>query len=120
MSELQPLICPQCGAAINRKTYVCEYCGTKFKKDEEMINPFAIEILQPGTRVIQSQCVMTEEVVRMMGSKEASEFVIKQMAKEMANQIAPFMDVEISRSDRNPFDTKVRARLRVLEPTYRF
>ena len=120
MSELKPLICPQCGATINRETYVCEYCGTKFKKDYEMMSPFAVEILQPGTRVLRSQAIMTEEVVRVLGSKEASEFIIKQMAREMAEQIAPFMDVEIRRSDTNPFDTKVNARLRVLEPTYRF
>lgn len=119
MSELQPLICPQCGAHINRTTYRCEYCGTQFKRDMELIQPY-VEVLKPGTQVLHAQCVMSGEVVRLMGSKEASEFVIRQMAKELAGQIAPFMDVESSRDLGNPFDTRVRARLRVLEPTYRF
>lgn len=34
-SDIKPMICPNCGGHINRKTYICEYCDTQFVKGGE-------------------------------------------------------------------------------------
>ena len=119
MSELKPLICPQCGAHINRTTYRCEYCGTQFKQEAEL-NPFQFEVLRPGAVVLRSQCTMPLKAVEMVGGREkASELVIKQMAKELASKIAPYMDVA-AEVDLCTMDMRVNARLRIIEPTGKY
>lgn len=119
MSELKPLICPQCGAHINRNTYRCEYCGTQFKKETEL-NPFQFEVLRPGSVVLRSHCKASLEAIEMVGGREkASELVIKKMAEEMASKIAPYMDVS-AQIDVRTMCMEVDARLRIIEPTGRF
>lgn len=119
MSKLKPLICPQCGGTINRGRRKCEYCGTEY--DIGYDNVLRFEALHPGTHVLQSQAVMTDDMIRIMGSKEASEYILRRMAEEIAEQLIPMMDVKTELDPVNPWGgTKVRARIRVIEPTFRF
>lgn len=117
MSKLKPLVCPQCGGHINRSSKKCEYCGTEY--DLGYDNVLHFEAIHPGTHILQSQAVMTEEMIRIMGSKKASEYILRRMAQEMAEHIIPMMDV---RTEFEPMlnQTRVKARLRVIEPTFRF
>ena len=120
MNDIKPLVCPQCGGPINRSKNICEYCGTQFKNDE--YGPVRMEIIRPGVKVIQSQRILTDEMIMYMGSKEASEYVLKQMAEEMAEHLIPMMDVQTCKEEEDIFrrETRIRARLRVVEPTYTF
>lgn len=120
MSELKPLVCTQCGGTINRATYTCEYCGTKFKEDSP--NIVHMVSIRQDVKVIQSQRILDDEMIHVMGSKDASEYVLKQMAAEMAEILIPMMDVKVCRDEldfiRNTHT--VKARLRVVEPTYTY
>ena len=120
MGKLKPLICTQCGGTINRATYICEYCGTKYKED--WISPVPIKISPLGTHVLCSQAIMDDDMIRCMGSKNASEFVLHRMAEEIAQQLIPMMDVCIERTPEDLMRNSmtVRAKLRVLDPTFRF
>ena len=119
MSKLKPLICPQCGGTINRSKRKCEYCGTQYDLGYDDVLHF--EVLQPGTHVLGSQAIMTDEMIQVMGSKKASEYILRRMAEEMAEQLIPFMDVKTELDPVYPWaGTKIRARLRVIDPTFRF
>ena len=119
MSKLKPLICPQCGGTINRTNRKCEYCGTEYDLGYDDVLHF--EALHPGTHVLQSQALMTDEMLQVMGLEKASEYVLRKMAEEMATQLIPFMDVQTQIDPINPWDgRKIRARLRVIDPTFRF
>lgn len=119
MSNLKPLICPQCGGTINRSNRKCEYCGTEY--DLGYDNVLHFEALHPGTHILQSQAIMSEEMIQVMGAREASEYILRKMAEEMVQQLIPFMDVKTEIDPVNPWcGRKIQARLRVIDPTFRF
>lgn len=119
MSKLKPLICPQCGGTINRTRRKCEYCGTEYDLGNDTILHF--EALHPGTHVLGSQATMTDEMVRVMGFEKASEYILRRMAAEMAEHLIPLMDVKTELDPVYPWrGRKIQARLRVIDPTYRF
>lgn len=123
MSKLEPLVCPQCGGKINRITYICEYCGTQFKKDgPSWSNPVQFEVLRPGTHVFVSQMRIPEEMIYHMGAKEAGELALRRMAEEFAECLIPYMDIETCKDEQDflHLSTTMRARIRVVEPTYKF
>lgn len=115
MDNLKPMICPQCGGAINRATMICEYCGTRFKEDESGVK---IEILQPGVRVLRTTVEVPDEYM-YSNPKAASACAIERMAEQFAECIAPCMDVKM---EVNPADRKTRfyATLRVIDSKHRF
>lgn len=119
MSNLKPLICPLCGGTINRSNKKCEYCGTEYDLGYDTVLHF--EALHPGTHVLQSQALMTDDMLQVMGLKVASEYILREMAEEMASKLIPFMDVQTEADPLYPFGgRKIRARLRVIDPTFRF
>lgn len=119
MGKLKPLICPQCGGTINRSRRKCEYCGTEY--DLGYDNVLHFEALHPGTHVIQSQAIMTDEMIGIMGFEKASEYILRRMAAEMAEKLIPMMDVKTELDPVNPWcGSKIQARLRVIDPTFRF
>ena len=122
MSKPKPLVCPQCGGSINRATYICEYCGTQFKKEHDACEPIQFEVLRPGTHVFTSQMRIPEEMVHCMGAKEAGELALRRMAEEFAECLIPYMDIKTYKdeADYKRLSTTVKARIRVVEPTYHF
>ena len=87
---MKPYICPQCGGQINRATMICEYCGTRFQEDNNVVRIMAYH---PGVRTLQAGVVLPEDEV-MMSPKEMSEFAIRNMAEQFAEGIAQFMEVQ--------------------------
>ena len=115
MNELKPYICPQCGGKVNRATLICEMCGTQFHE----VAPNGIIIARPGVHVLGVNRVINDEMFYLHNPQELSEYILKDMAREFASCILPFLDV---RSEQNPCrnQTILSARLRVVEPTFRF
>ena len=115
---LKPYICSQCGGKVNRETLVCEMCGTTFK---DMSSPETIKLVvdKPGVHVLKNTRVIDDEMIMTFGAEETSRMVLDHMAKEMAQCIAPFMDVKTEK-DIMHHQTIVHSRLRVLDPTHRF
>ena len=116
MSDLKPYICTQCGGKVNRATLTCEMCGTTFKETPE---PMKIVVDRPGVHVLSARQIVDGELLQTLGLKATSEMCIHHLAEQFADVIAPFMSVE---TERHPFEnqTMMTARIRVVEPSYRF
>lgn len=57
-----------------------------------------------------------------MGAKEAGEFALKRLAEQFAVSLIPYMDVVTYKDeeDYQRLSTTMRARIRVVDPTYKF
>ena len=54
---MEALICKQCGAAINPRTMMCEYCGTKYR-DEPTFSVLHIE--RPGGITLETKTIIPD------------------------------------------------------------
>ena len=115
MDNLKPMICPQCGGAINRATMICEYCGTRFKEDESGVK---IEMLRPGVRVLRTTVEVPDEFM-YSSPKDAAAYAIERMAEQFAECIAPYIDVKMQ-VDPAVFKTRFYATLRVIDKGHIF
>lgn len=116
-NKLIPLICPQCGGQVNRKTYMCEYCGTMFRRDYEYNSLPEPLIRHPYVHTLGAKLRMPDEYIKMMGLKEASDFILKELAKELAEGLIPFMTVRYE-NDPVSMSLNTTARIRLLDPDY--
>ena len=80
--------CSCCGGNLNRATMTCEYCGTRYK--EEYGNVIRFETFQNPVRTLNSRIVLDEFAIKAQ-PKEYSEHVIKALAREFAECIAPYI-----------------------------
>lgn len=113
---LKPYICTQCGGQVDRLTLTCEMCGTKFKEDDGAIR---FECVRPGVHVLGMRRELDDEAVRMLPPKEVAELVMQDICRELAQCIAPYVDVKYM--DNPVRCTKdVYAKVRVLDRTFVF
>lgn len=117
MSNLKPLVCPNCGGKINRQRMKCEYCGTEFKRDEgpQMI----IETVHRGVQTAGVSVIVPEYHLHRFDEEEIRHIVGDELTCKLAEALVPLLDLEVSR-DALSQDLVVRGRIRVLEPGYRF
>lgn len=112
---MKAYICPQCGGYINRAKMICEYCGTQFREE---INEIKIVAYHPGVHTLGAEVVIPTEYIRH-DPEEMRKFVIHEMARKYAEELTPFIDVEMyDRTIRD--ETIFRSRLRVVGTNYRF
>ena len=118
MGDLKPYICPQCGGQINRATHVCEYCGTKFQQEyADYVPRFVIE--RPGTQVLRAARIIDHDFAEHMGPEEVSAYAVKDIARQLASCLAPYMDVK-TETDPRMRQTRITGTVRVLDPQFRF
>ena len=117
-SFLKPYICPQCGGKVNRASLVCEMCGTQFKEDRSKDMVTRLVVTRPGVATL-GQALRVDKHYLTHDPKEFSEYAIKMLAREFTECIAPYLDIQV---EDDPRDSSyiMRARLRVVEPEYRF
>ena len=104
--------CSCCGGNINRATMICEYCGTRYK--EEYGNVLRVETFQNPVRTLASRVVVDDFAMRT-SPQEYSEFAIKQLARQFAECIAPYMDIQYSFDNRTRI-SRLDARIKIVEP----
>lgn len=116
---MKKLQCTNCGGTINPETYVCEYCGTRYKNDTPLMYPVVVERMHPGTHTLQCVHKIDREMIERLGLETASKICVEQMTQELADSISPFLTVE---SEFDPYFgvQKVRGKIRVLDPSFRF
>ena len=104
--------CSCCGGDIDRKTMTCEYCGTRYK--EERGNVLRVEMFQNPVRTLKSKMVLNGKYFKA-NPQECAEYAIKQLARDFAECIAPYMDVHY---EYNPCEctAELSARIKVVEP----
>ena len=114
--DKEPLICPQCGGKINEAQLMCEYCGTKFKSEYDVIKVIAE---RPGIHTLTADVVIANEAIEMFGAEKASEIALYNIAGKMSRCIMPYISIRTNQDysmygDQNY--TGVRGRLRVVDP----
>ena len=121
MSDLKPLVCPNCGGKINAARMKCEYCGTEFRRDDDGVLKIRYESIPYNTQVLNvSVNVPKEMAIRMNDEAMLRGYVIDEMTYRLAKALAPMMDIMVQAD--NPFtdSVNVRGRIRVIRPNYRF
>ena len=117
MNELKPLICPNCGGRIDAARMRCEYCGTKFKREEGPV--LRIEAVRPGVRTLATNVRIPECHIMNLENDEVRSIVRDQMSHQLAEALVPMLDLSVGH-DLRRMEAVVSGRIRVLEPEYRF
>ena len=94
---------------------ICEYCGTRYK--EEYGNVLRVETFQNPVRTLASRVVVDDFAMRT-SPQEYSEFAIKQLARQFAECIAPYMDIQHS-FDSSTRISRLDARIKIVEPIHK-
>lgn len=117
--KLKPLTCTNCAGTINRATMTCEYCGTKFEslyRNNELF--MGVEHQSSPVRVLQSQTSIPAELLRddCMG---VTNYAMSEIRQQLAKALEDCMEIT---TEYNPYEMRqvITARVRVLEPKYRF
>lgn len=118
---LKPLNCPNCGGKVNREKMVCEYCGTPFKiEGNTEFGTLRIEHFTSPTRVIATQLRVSREQL-MIAPESVEGYAKREIAEQMAQKLLEGNMIEmISEMDWKSCEQVISARLRVLDPHFRF
>ncbi len=115
---LQPLTCPNCGGGVNRERMICEYCGTKFKRDEDS-QVLRIETYSCPTRTFQVQTMIPDEYLRMDNANEIADYAMNKITRQLADSLKDMLELRKEHDFRLNQEI-ITARIRVVDPNYRF
>lgn len=120
MSDLKPLICPNCGGKVNAARMKCEYCGTEFRCDDDGVLKIRYESVPCSTQVLGvSVNVPKDMIMRIDDDSAIRGFAMDEMTRRMAQILTPMMDIKVQ--DNPHFNSVVvNGRVRVIRPDYRF
>lgn len=113
MNEIKDkYICTCCGGRIDPTTMRCEYCGTQYK--EERGEFIRIETFRSPVQTITARRNVGDELFQNWSASEVAEYVLKDMASELAHLIIPMMEVQTSRNIYKGVD--ITATVKIVEP----
>lgn len=113
---LKPISCPNCGGRVDTARMVCEFCGTKF--DYEM-QPLRIETYTCPVRTFQSRTAISDEIISYYDGDYVAEYAMRDITKQLAEHLREMLEL------RTEYDARhcqhiITARMRVVDPNYRF
>lgn len=114
---MEQLKCPNCGGNIDRSRMICPYCGTQFKNEYNDI--IRIETYNPRVVPLKATAMLDESFIKTIGKENASEILVREMARNIADSLIPFMEVYTSYVPER-CEYRTDARIRVLKPECRF
>ena len=113
--------CECCGAPLKINpyfnNYICDYCGSKYKADNEGV--IRIETYQNPVRTLISKTYVSDDAVKGIGEEKAAEYSIKNLSRNLAESLAPMLTIE-KEYDPQYMRHIITAKIRVVEPDYRF
>lgn len=120
MSDLKPLICPNCGGKVNAARMKCEYCGTEFRRDDDGVLKIRYESIPYNTQVLGvSVNVPKDRMMYIDDDSAIREFVMDEMTRRLAQALVPMMDITVQ-DDPHFNSVVVRGRVQVIRPDYRY
>ncbi len=112
---MKAMVCKQCGAPINPRTMMCEYCGTKYR-DEPTFSVLHIE--RPGAITLGAAILVPDEEMWLL-KDDIGHIVRNEMTRKLAEAIEPNVEYMISEDPMQRAHI-VKGRIRILPPGYRF
>lgn len=117
---LKPIVCPNCGGSVNVSRLICEFCGTKFKDADCDTGIIRFETYTSPTRVLGAETIVSNEFVAI-DPDNVMNHVKRNIAERLADRLLQGELIEFrSEMDFKHCQQIISARLRVLEPNYRF
>ena len=110
MLEKIELNCLNCGAPLNRRTMVCEYCGTRYKRDGEEV-PMLREYFQP--RVETLYCTARLDRLYLKEPELAKMRAMDCIAKGLAKEILKHIELTTVH-DPHSFDDIIKGRIKIV------
>lgn len=119
---MEKIKCTCCGAPLRKSEfvyneYVCEYCGNKFKIDNNI--PIKIETFQNPVQTLYSKMEIEDEFLKDAGEATVAEIAMRNLTRNLADSLAPFMRIE-STYDPARMTHTMTARIRLVEDNYKF
>lgn len=118
---MKALICTQCGGKINPVKMRCEYCGTKYERDEDPTKPLRMAYqLGPRPVILQNETNIDNRLIDYVSdSEEICRFIHSEVTRRMAEALEPYVEYQVQE---DPLRQRqiVRGRVRVLPPGFSF
>jgi len=117
---MEKYICDCCGGAIDPRTMTCEYCGTKYKRnDDYWAKPIRLETFQNPVNTYTARVSISEYDMRAFNGDmdSLSRWAVDSIAHELAKSIAPNMSVESERDIRYG-GYNIYGTIKVVEPVH--
>ena len=115
--KLKPYICECCGGVINRASYICEYCGTRYEELNGV--PYIVEVNNNRCKVITVQAELPDELCRQAGKDTATNLTMNKIRYKLAEALEDNLNLELEYEPRLMRHI-ITAKLRVVDPRYRF
>ena len=109
---MKKYLCECCGGHINEKTMTCEFCGTKYKRDDDVIR---IETFRNPVRTFTACAEMDDDIIDYMGAETASKIIVNKLTAELSKAIWSNMVVE-SEHDIHNMRHRIRGTIKMVEP----
>lgn len=118
--KLEPITCPNCGGRVNVTRLICEFCGTQFKAADSDFGVIKLETFTSPTRVLGIETRIPNEM-HEYAPEQIIPYVKREIAERLADKLLQGELIEfISEMDWKHCQQVISARLRVLEPHYRY
>lgn len=117
MVKLQPLICQQCGGAIDRNTMKCPYCETQYERKGDGVElRYVVE--KPGIHTIRAM-VKVDDMILNHSPERATKFVMDRMRHQIADGLLNYMKM-VTEMEHSPMERChiIRGEIRVVDPMF--
>ena len=110
--------CKNCGAPINWRRGICEYCGTHYKEHDPFEPPRIVLDSRPA-QVYQAKVMIPWEAEKYMGPDEMARETTRILAEKLTAALYDNMDIRYDR-DIETMTKTATARIRILPKDFRF
>lgn len=120
--------CINCGGhleKVDNETYVCKYCSTQYtvKKDYSLpTQPYVINVMRLGTRVLGARFFLSNEHKKLMGEEDSIRYIRRHIIDSICDYLNEHFDEFIELEEDRAVDdcymrmgTEYRASMRMLE-----
>ena len=116
--ELKPMNCPNCGGTVDRARMICEYCGTRFKQDETSPT-LRLETYSCPIRPFIVQTMIPSEYLQSDNTDYIAEYAMRDITSRLADSLKEMLELRREHDFMHNQEI-ITARIRVVDPNYRF
>ncbi len=117
---MEKLVCTSCGAPIDPKRGICEYCGSRYRIDYVGPQPIQVMVEHPRVQRIGARCsIPLHAAASVLTPNELREIAMSNLTHSIAESLAGYMDFKTNRNYATD-SIDIDAGLRVVPPEFRF